>query len=103
MKQTKGAIGNLLNRYRAVLKKCHLLNTFGSLAVAGILVMGGVGMASATTVISEETSYSDQSFAEQNGTSGGAFYINPNAELILDNVSFTDNTATTYGGAIFSG
>ena len=103
MKQTKGAIGNLLNRYRAVLKKCHLLNTFGSLAVAGMLIMGGAGMASATTVISEETSYSDQSFAEQNGTSGGAFYVNPNAELILDNVSFTDNTATTYGGAIFSG
>ena len=40
MKQTKGAIGNLLNRYRAVLKKCHLLNTFGSLAVASILCIG---------------------------------------------------------------
>ena len=47
MKQTKGAIGNLLNRYRAVLKKCHLLNTFGSLAVASMLVMGGVGVAQA--------------------------------------------------------
>ena len=47
MKQTKGAIGNLLNRYKAVLKKCHLLNTFGSLAVAGMLVMGGAGVASA--------------------------------------------------------
>ena len=47
MKQTKGAIGNLLNRYRAVLKKCHLLNTFGSLAVAGLLVMGGAGVAGA--------------------------------------------------------
>ena len=45
MRQTKGAIGNLLNRYKAVLKKCHLLNTFGSLAVAGMLVMGGVGVA----------------------------------------------------------
>ena len=47
MKQTKGAIGNLLNRYRAVLKKCHLLNTFGSLAVASMLVMGGAGVAQA--------------------------------------------------------
>ena len=45
MKQTKGAIGNLLNRYRAVLKKCHLLNTFGSLAVAGMLIMGGASVA----------------------------------------------------------
>ena len=50
MRQTKGAIGNLLNRYKAVLKKCHLLNTFGSLAVAGMLVMGGVGMATANTI-----------------------------------------------------
>ena len=49
MKQTKGAIGNLLNRYRAVLKKCHLLNTFGSLAVASMLVMGGAGVAQANT------------------------------------------------------
>ena len=37
---TKRAMGNLLNRYRAVLKKCQLMNTFGSLAVASILAMG---------------------------------------------------------------
>ncbi len=42
---TKGAIGNLINRYRAVLKKCNLINTFGSLAVAAMLVMGGAGVA----------------------------------------------------------
>ena len=45
---TKGAIGNLINRYRAVLKKCHLINTFGSLAVASMLVLGGAGVAGAT-------------------------------------------------------
>jgi len=44
---TKGAIGNLVNRYRAVLKKCNLINMFGSLAVASMLVMGGAGVASA--------------------------------------------------------
>ena len=47
MKLTQGAIGNLINRYRAVLKKCHLLNTFGSLTVASMLVMGGAGVAQA--------------------------------------------------------
>ena len=47
MQLTKGAIGNLINRYKAVLKKCHLMNTFGSLAVAGMLVMGGAGVAAA--------------------------------------------------------
>ena len=45
MQLTKGAIGNLINRYTAVLKKCHLMNTFGSLAVAGMLVMGSAGVA----------------------------------------------------------
>ena len=45
MQLTKGAIGNLINRYRAVLKKCHLLNVFGSLAMAGMLVIGGAGAA----------------------------------------------------------
>ena len=44
---TKGAIGNLVNRYRAVLKKCRLINVFGSLAAASMLVMGGAGMAMA--------------------------------------------------------
>ena len=42
---TKGAIGNLINRYRAVLEKCRLMNVFGSLAVASMLVMGGAGVA----------------------------------------------------------
>ena len=44
---TKGAIGNLVNRYRAVLKKCTLINVFGSLAVASLLVMGGASTAQA--------------------------------------------------------
>lgn len=39
---TKGAIGNLINRYRAVLKKCHLMNVFGSIALTGMLVGGMV-------------------------------------------------------------
>ena len=47
MQLTKGAIGNLINRYKAVLKKCHLMNTFGSLAVAGMLIMGGAAAAGA--------------------------------------------------------
>ena len=48
MQLTKGAIGNLINRYKAVLKKCHLMNVFGSLAVAAMLVMGGAAAAEFT-------------------------------------------------------
>ena len=42
---TKGAIGNLVNRYKAVLEKCNLLNAFGSLASC-LLPSGGKGVAS---------------------------------------------------------
>lgn len=45
MTQTKNALGNLMHRYRAVLGKCHLRNTFGSLAVAAMLVLGSAGWA----------------------------------------------------------
>ena len=48
---TKGAIGNLVNRYRAVLKKCNLINTFGSLAVASMIVLGGAGVAEAAVQV----------------------------------------------------
>ncbi len=37
---TKNALGNLVNRYKAVLRKCNLLNAFGSLAVCALLTAG---------------------------------------------------------------
>ena len=38
--QSKNATGSLINRYRTVLKKCTLMNVFGTLAVATMLVTG---------------------------------------------------------------
>ena len=64
---TKGAIGNLINRYRAVLKKCNLINTFGSLAVASMLVAGGAAVAmGGTQTPIEQTllSYTGEGFIE---------------------------------------
>ncbi|MBQ4567453.1 MAG: hypothetical protein IJA79_04910, partial [Desulfovibrio sp.] len=55
MRMTQGALGFLCKRYAAVLKKCRLLNVFGSLAVAGMLVMGGAGAAGAATDLSTVT------------------------------------------------
>lgn len=48
---TKRAIGNLVNRYRAVLKKCRLLNVFGSLLLAGGCIFGMAQVAVAEDVI----------------------------------------------------
>ena len=66
---TKGAIGNLVNRYRAVLKKCNLINAFGSLAVASMLVLGGAGVASAASNIEL-----DDKTAVQNVTKNETFH-----------------------------
>ncbi|MEG6503152.1 beta strand repeat-containing protein, partial [Desulfovibrio sp. 1214_IL3152] len=42
---SKNAVGNLINRYKAVLGKCRLLNAFGSLALAAALTLGSAGLA----------------------------------------------------------
>ena len=53
MTLSRGAIGNLVNRYRAVLRKCRMMNVFGSLAVAGMLVAGNTGFAGAEELSGE--------------------------------------------------
>ncbi len=44
MQLSKNAIGNLINRYKAVLKKSHLLNIFGSLAFCVALGAGALAL-----------------------------------------------------------
>lgn len=102
MQLTKGAIGNLINRYKAVLKKCHLMNTFGSLAVAGMLVMGGAGVAVAASAedfsnkeITGETLNSNASYLM-----GG--YIQSSGKK-LDEAKFLKNTITHTGNYLQGG
>ena len=102
MQLTKGAIGNLINRYKAVLKKCHLMNTFGSLAVAGMLIMGGAGVAVAESAedfsnkeITGETLNSDASYLM-----GG--YIQSSGKK-LDEAKFLKNTITHTGNYLQGG
>lgn len=54
MQLTKGAIGNLINKYKSVLKKCSLLNAFGTLAVGGMLVLGSTEVTYADDVTDGE-------------------------------------------------
>ena len=113
MRQTKGAIGNLLNRYKAVLKKCNLLNTFGSLAVASMLVMGGAGIVQANTPSDNGYAIADTTYSAQyDGTDGpantdktkaGALTITASTSgvTIGSNASFTGfTTNVSAGGAI---
>ncbi|MGN1038180.1 MAG: hypothetical protein ACI4P0_02140, partial [Mailhella sp.] len=109
---TKGAIGNLISRYRAVLKKCSLINTFGSLAVASMLVFGSAYMAVADshTVISDTTTQGGAVFNDNdvsgetdadNKNYGGRFLIKEtgNLSFTAPSVTFSGNKAQ-YGGAI---
>ena len=105
MQLTKGAIGNLINRYKAVLKKCHLLNVFGSLAVAGMLVMGGAAAAGAAIqhtsgvhdYLGENISYTASGDAiTANGTD-----TRNNPQINIGN-SDTQSIAINAGGGIFS-
>lgn len=106
MQLTKGAIGNLINRYKAVLKKCHLMNTFGSLAVAGMLVMGGTAAAGAVTV----TTGQDFKDAVTNAEAGATITLGQDIEdgvgVKFENktvtIDFADHTYTAYADSVGS-
>lgn len=100
MQLTKGAIGNLINRYKAVLKKCHLMNTFGSLAVAGMLVMGGAGMAVAENAgdmaLQGKNNYNSEENPNVNHLMGGWLVTTPETAGKAQG----DITLTVNGGTI---
>ena len=95
---TKGAIGNLVNRYKAVLKKCNLMNTFGSLAVASMLVMGGSGVASAAENIEKTDGSSVISNAEELN-----FIYLKHANVTLNNDTFINITNSSSDGIYIGG
>ena len=95
MQLTKGAIGNLINRYKAVLKKCHLMNTFGSLAVAGMLVMGGAGVAGAADDVALGSGGQYHPEQGANHLMGGWLVSTPeNAEKAHGDITLTVNGGT---------
>lgn len=106
MQLTKGAIGNLINRYKAVLKKCHLLNVFGSLAVAGMLVMGGAAAAGAVTVTTGQDFKNAVTDAEAGATITLGQDIEQGLGAVFDNkdvtVDFAGHTYTAYAGSVGS-
>ncbi|WP_446424458.1 hypothetical protein, partial [Mailhella sp.] len=123
---TKGAIGNLINRYKAVLTKCNLINTFGSLAVASMLVLGGAGVAEATdydgtgqttaseiiNVFAGKNSFDGDTFKNYRPSKGGTYGFllgQKTSGLNFQDVTFENNQYTNpehsghiYGGIVYT-
>ncbi len=86
---TKNAIGNLINRYRAVLSKCNILNSLGSLALVSFLGTGLllspmlIGLANAKTNNSTITtggfvvSPPDSTLINNGNILGGHYFLDP--------------------------
>ncbi len=90
MTLSKNAIGNLLNRYKAVLSKCRILNTFGALAVAGMLVAGSAGMATATAQNwSDGSSHAVENFVDESGVRTSHYIDNSSTLEVIGNVTLT--------------
>lgn len=130
--QTKGAIGNLINRYQAVLKKCHLLNTLGALTLASAFVLGGAASALSDTIkdtlktahsltgvtyenqnpafwaVTSRSEITDSRFSANTNTDnpygmGGVFYFQALGETIFTNSSFVNNVLETKGENAYAG
>lgn len=91
---TRGAFGNLVNRYKAVLKKCRLINTFGSLAVASMLILGGAASAEAVDFgTAENPGKNIISFDGSDITHTGDVYL----DVAGDGVYFAQSDGKTTG------
>ena len=95
MTLSKGAVGNLVNRYRAVLKKCHLMNVFGSLAVAALITMGG-SVALAASDFAYEGALKDNVVGEGGKAIGGWNFTQP-GEMSGDHSTASSNITATSG------
>lgn len=116
---TKNAIGNLHNRYKAVIQKCRLINAFGSLLCVGAMLgtlslFTGHALAAGGTTISGETYQGKKKIAyilADATAQGGAIYNDGTIDSI-SNSTFTGNyasasasasgSATAQGGAIYN-
>ena len=110
MKLSRNALRNLANRYRAVLKKCRLLNTFGILLLAGCCVVGRGG------AVSAEPLYGQKETSQNASVTGGTVSTDQGASGAFGGYSYyyeswpwgsysnsaTGNSVTITGGTYTS-
>ena len=103
---TKGAIGNLVNRYNAVLKKCRLMNMFASLAIACTITIAVPTISLAENyIISKSTNWGDYTLENYNHRArmlhgGETLTILNDAIVTFDFTNSSSAIPITNGGCI---
>ena len=59
MHMSQGSLGMLIKRYRAILKKCHMLNMLGGALLAGALALGIPAAAQADTELADAAAWNN--------------------------------------------
>lgn len=99
---SKNAVGNLINRYKAVLGKCRLINTFGSLALAAALIMGSAGLAAAAEVTPDDPGYWTGAVTITDNVTVNTFFMENDQGQNIEATSITlgnDDSLTLRDGA----
>ncbi len=86
---TKNALGNLKNRYIAVLKKCNLINAFGSLAIATLLATPSLSFANALITTTEPVlNNSDTLTGATESLSGRDYFVGMFGYNMMNNIDY---------------
>ncbi len=91
MRFTQGALGMLVQRYKGILKKCHLLNALGGVVVSALLLGGSnMAFAAAPIVISDSHQVADgitEEYTTIDVNTGGTLSIARNGKVVGTDVT----------------
>lgn len=96
MHMSQGSLGMLIKRYRAVLKKCHMLNMLGGTLLAGALALGIPATSQAETELADAAAWNDWLQAGQT-VNGAANVKVQSAETLTMDVADFVTTAPSAG------
>lgn len=100
MRFTQGALGMLAQRYKGILKKCHLLNTLGAVVVSAFL-LGGASMAFADPIVISDSHQVADGITEEYTTidvnTGGTLSIARNGKVVGTDVTVNSGGTLTSG------
>ncbi|WP_296304208.1 autotransporter domain-containing protein [uncultured Desulfovibrio sp.] len=96
MHMSQGSLGMLIKRYRAILKKCHMLNVLGGTLLAGALALGMPAGAQAETELADAAAWN--TWLQTGQTVNGATNVKvQSSETLTMDVSDFVTTAPSAG------